>query len=49
MQFVEPRIKLNRVNILKVSMYCDNATLDFPCLHVKKVPTYDSIKCKGVP
>ncbi|BFI75402.1 hypothetical protein [Sulfurisphaera ohwakuensis] len=48
MWFAEPRIKLNNDDILKISVYCDNATLDFPCMHVKKVPTYDTINSSNV-
>ncbi|MCW1294830.1 MAG: hypothetical protein QW699_00190 [Metallosphaera sp.] len=43
MQFADPRIRLNKDDILKVSVYCDNAMLDLPCIHVKKVPDYDTI------
>ncbi|BCU68632.1 hypothetical protein HS7_20690 [Sulfolobales archaeon HS-7] len=41
--FANPRTRLHEDDILKVSVYCDNATLDLPCIHVKKVPDYDTI------
>ncbi|BAB66393.1 hypothetical protein STK_13340 [Sulfurisphaera tokodaii str. 7] len=46
--FVDARVHLKKGDIIKVTVYCENATSNPVCLRVRKVPTYDSINSNNV-